>query len=322
MESHYTIGEAQRDGLLTLYPLLLAGEANDGGADWLSLAEAVTEGLLEITEVDEGGVVGELIATNRAPSPVLILDGEQLIGAKQNRTTSRTILVAASSATRIPVSCMEQGRWRHRSATMRSGEWHSPSKVRRHARRVEADAARERRPEAAEADPSRLLSMAQADVWASIRDSSARARVHSQTGALDEVYDRLRSSLDSRATRFPRLPGQVGFVAFAGATALGMDVVADPGTFARLHDRLVRGYLFDVVEREAERELEGGSSQDEAPSPDAGAVEALLAEIAAAPREPLRTAGLGEYRVLAGAVVGGELEWEGKTVHLSAFAGA
>jgi len=65
--------------------------------------------------VFEAGSVPELLVKNLAPSPVLILDGEELIGAKQNRIVNLTILVAAGQTLRIPVSCVEAGRRVHRS---------------------------------------------------------------------------------------------------------------------------------------------------------------------------------------------------------------
>jgi hypothetical protein len=50
----------------------------------------------------------------------LLLDGEQLVGAKQNRIPNMIVLVAAQTEVTIPVSCVEQGRWgyqaRHRSS--------------------------------------------------------------------------------------------------------------------------------------------------------------------------------------------------------------
>jgi hypothetical protein len=46
---------------------------------------------------------------------VLILDGEELVGAKQNRIVNTTILVAAGAEIVIPVSCVEQGRWTYKS---------------------------------------------------------------------------------------------------------------------------------------------------------------------------------------------------------------
>ena len=41
---------------------------------------------LEVTEVSEGGSVPNLFVKNRADRDVIIVDGEMLVGAKQNRT--------------------------------------------------------------------------------------------------------------------------------------------------------------------------------------------------------------------------------------------
>jgi hypothetical protein len=41
-------------------------------------------------------------------------DGEQLVGAKQNRILNMTVLVAAETEVTIPVSCVERGRWGYR----------------------------------------------------------------------------------------------------------------------------------------------------------------------------------------------------------------
>jgi hypothetical protein len=40
-----------------------------------------------------------------------LLDGEELIGAKQNRALNLTILAPAKQVIVIPVSCVEAGRW-------------------------------------------------------------------------------------------------------------------------------------------------------------------------------------------------------------------
>ena len=81
----------------------------------LTLKEALEEGALLISEVSHAGSVPELKAMNRGSSPVLILDGEELAGAKQNRVLNTTILIKVYSEIVIPVSCTEQGRWTHQS---------------------------------------------------------------------------------------------------------------------------------------------------------------------------------------------------------------
>ena len=95
---------------LCIVPILAPLEAEPA---WLTLAEAGDH--VRITEVSEGGSVPDLRVANLADLPLLLLDGEQLVGAKQNRILNMTVLVAARSEVRIPVSCVEQGRWRYQA---------------------------------------------------------------------------------------------------------------------------------------------------------------------------------------------------------------
>ena len=85
--------------------------AVDGGPHYMTMKEAMAGGFLSVTEVSAGGAVPELKVVNSASVAVLILDGEELAGAKQNRIVNTTILLRRQSETIIPVSCTEQGRW-------------------------------------------------------------------------------------------------------------------------------------------------------------------------------------------------------------------
>ena len=101
------IGGKQVYKNLALYPLLSNLAIN---LDYLTLDEALSAGLVEITEKDSGEAVPEIQLVNKSPQMVLILDGEELVGAKQNRIVNTTILVQAGTTLIIPVSCVEQGR--------------------------------------------------------------------------------------------------------------------------------------------------------------------------------------------------------------------
>ena len=114
-----TLGPAVVIDNLTMFPLLRTG-ANPASLEYSVLDEALAAGVAEITEVSEHGSVPELKFVNRGPKPVLLVDGEELLGAKQNRIVNLTILVAANSALTIPVSCVEAGRWRSSSRAFTS----------------------------------------------------------------------------------------------------------------------------------------------------------------------------------------------------------
>ncbi len=86
----------------------------------MDLDEALALDAAEITEISAQGSVPELLVVNKAAKPVFLLDGEELVGAEQNRIVNLTILVPAQAKVTIPVSCVEAGRWRSRSRAFSS----------------------------------------------------------------------------------------------------------------------------------------------------------------------------------------------------------
>jgi len=93
-----------------------------GNIKYLTLKEAMDKDLLEITELDDSWAVPELRVKNHAEIPVLILDDEELKGAKQNRIVNISILLKENFETIIPVSCVEQGRWSYTSRNFKDSD--------------------------------------------------------------------------------------------------------------------------------------------------------------------------------------------------------
>ena len=107
-----SVGPEQYYKNMAVFPLL----ANQGAQmEFITLDEALAQRALVITEIDESGHVPELKVVNNSGQKILLLDGEELVGAKQNRVLNVTILLAPNSETLIPVSCIEQGRWSYKS---------------------------------------------------------------------------------------------------------------------------------------------------------------------------------------------------------------
>ena len=87
--SKLEFGKLQSFKNMGVIPLLTA---INGSPRYLTLKEALDERLLKVKEVDEGDSVPELKVINKAKVSVLLLDGEELVGAKQNRVVNTTIL--------------------------------------------------------------------------------------------------------------------------------------------------------------------------------------------------------------------------------------
>jgi hypothetical protein len=92
---------------MAIFPIFVEEE---DGLDYITLGESLEEGLVKITEKDEGGSVPEIKVKNGSKRRVLIVEGEELVRCKQNRIINTTILVEAQSELVIPVSCVERGR--------------------------------------------------------------------------------------------------------------------------------------------------------------------------------------------------------------------
>ena len=87
-----TIGGPSAFENLTVFPLIARSDrvpAHD------TLDAALLRGTLQVTEVSDSGRVPEIRVLNGRERPVLIIDGDELVGAKQNRTVNLSILVPA-----------------------------------------------------------------------------------------------------------------------------------------------------------------------------------------------------------------------------------
>ena len=91
-------GTARSAHNLTLVPLLRPAASP---ADYLTLDVALAEGLVEVTEISEGGSVPTLKLRNRGERKVLLVDGEELVGARQNRVLNLSVLVPPMAAVTV-----------------------------------------------------------------------------------------------------------------------------------------------------------------------------------------------------------------------------
>ena len=71
---------------LTVHPLIRDSLLNK---DYLTLDEALAQNTARVVEVSEDGSVPQLLFRNGGEQAVFLLDGEELVGAKQNSQVKR-----------------------------------------------------------------------------------------------------------------------------------------------------------------------------------------------------------------------------------------
>src|SRR5713101_3391915 len=119
--SHIDICRSSEFRNLTLFPLMRPSVPVPQ-LDYLLLEDGIVQGKVRVTELNAGGSVPELRLENSADLPVLLVDGEELVGAKQNRVLNLTILAPPKHTTVIPVSCVEAGRWSRAASDLRTAD--------------------------------------------------------------------------------------------------------------------------------------------------------------------------------------------------------
>jgi ARG and Rhodanese-Phosphatase-superfamily-associated Protein domain len=286
----FQLGEPVEHRGIVVTPLF---PRRDPVAAYITLDEALPRGL-RITETSDSGSVPELFVENPADTSVLLYDGEELVGAKQNRILNVSVLVGAGAKLPIPVSCVEQGRWSRQSDAFGSAKHISHSHLRR------------RKAETLAAQPL-ALGLAQGDVWDEVRDKQERMGVHSRTAANRDTFEAHAARLEALESAFVLTHGQCGAVLGIGDD-LCLDAVSRPDAFALLWPELRAGYLLDALER-----LDGRATSVER-------ISAFAESVGEASATRGASAGLGEDVRLRGAgVIGSGLELEGETIQLSAF---
>src|SRR5262245_39055756 len=279
-------------GALTVIPLLAPSSKE---VDWVTLEEAGDD--VVVTEVAGGASVPTLQVTNSGDRPLLLLDGEELIGAKQNRVLNTTVLVGARSTVTIPVSCVEAGRWAYRTARFAAGGASLYASLR-------ADKA------AQVTDSLRLRGRHQSDqayIWKSLAARERQLETPTSTSAMHDVFERHDRTIADAREALGAQPRQIGSLVYLSGRWVGLDVLGSEGVFHRVWPRLCAGYAADAIGRE------GSHPPKESPG-------AVLEKVASSPVSRRPAVGLGsELRLDGGAVHGAALIAEEKVVHLMAF---
>jgi hypothetical protein len=260
----------------------------------------------KITEISEGGSVPTLAVVNETEKNVLLFDGEELKGAKQNRILNTSILVAAGTRLEVPVSCTESGRWRHVSREFESSGSMAYAELRKVKARAVHQSLRVREMHASN----------QGEVWDEIEmlHSKARTADKSRTRAMRDAYEERRRDLGEFSRSVACQEGQCGLLVVVGDRVEGVDVVSRPEAWAQLHRRLVESHAMDYLVRKGDR--------DKVKAVDPEAPKRFLAEAEKAEESVHEAPGMGsDHRLRFRWGYGSALRVGETVVHLALFGG-
>lgn len=282
---------------LALFPLIAEFDRVPG---YLLLDEALDRKLAHVREVSAEGRVPELAFENSGSGKILLVDGDELVGAKQNRILNLTILVGGGQKLVIPVSCVEQGRWRYHDPEFASAGRALFSKA--------------RASKMAQVTESMVTAQArsanQSRIWADVAEKVASFGARSETLAMGDAYESRAGQVGAYVNAFRPASRQVGAVVAIDGRPVGLELFDSAAAFSRYLQKLVRSYALDAIETAGDKPL----------APSGAEVRRFLDSIRAADGERFPALGEGEdIRLTGKGVAGGALVLDGRLVHLAGF---
>ncbi len=274
-------GEPMHCGGLAVFPLY--AERSLFAPDYVLSHEAMAAGTVTVSEVSATGSIPDLLVENNGDLPCLLLEGTELRGSKQHRMLNASALIGGGCNARIPVSCVEHGRWRSDSQKSSSGS-HCPPTLRSFLK-------------GSAASPRRRLGARQIKLWAEIRRKHRALGVASTTEDLSAALEAHRERVEQVQKQIPYPVSANGVAVALGGRLVSIDVLDKPATLEKVWGRVTEGFALDAIE-----------------NPDAGrevACTEVLAELQrmrSLPWHPVEPVGLGEElragnnRMLAGAL--------------------
>jgi hypothetical protein len=257
------------------------------------LHRALAERAFWIVERGQG-VVNEVMVHNAGTEPVLVLEGELIVGSKQNRVVAISAVVAPGEKVPLHVGCVEHGRWHHVSPRFAAGETPLEPGLRRH--RVREVAA--------------MGHLDQQLLWEQVRVTMRTRSVASPTADYHESVRAARQDTVERSRQVERLPGQVGIMALWQGRLVGLDLLSHPAEWEEIGERILRSYAMTADTLMLDPRF----------APQSGGRTAAEWWKAIARPGLRRLTGDGRRFALAGPGFHGALLWyDGRPAHLAAF---
>jgi hypothetical protein len=289
------VGDPLCHEALSIFPIFIDIPSK---IEYLLSDEAIASGATAVKEISHNGSVPELLVENHGDLRVLFLEGEELVGAKQNRILNTSVLVAPKSTTVIPVSCVEAGRWSHMSRGFRASGSHSPSKLRYYVKSSVSHSLRE----------SGQHRSDQHLVWKEVARQQDSLKTPSRTHAMSDTFLAYEERIVQFRNSLRYVTESSGVAVAIGVKVACIDVFDKAVVCRKAWNRLLSGFVLDALESNAG---EGKTSAQE--------VEQLWSDIGAAVWERSEPIGDGEEvrAEIEGRIYASALTFLGLPLHMS-----
>lgn len=225
LSARFTLGEPYFTGNLTVWPVLDNNPASASARSAVALAEALGSGVAEVREKGDGGSVPTLTLKNKGRTPVLASAGDVVIGGKQDRILTETVVVAPGQEVDVAVNCVEQGRWRAETGDRFAYGGKAELDLRKTVRTQKNQGATWDKVAEVNAKKADLLP---SELRSQLAPATGTYRASLTSQAVGERVDPLAKAIDGALAKDPRT---VGYVAAWGREVSGIEVYGSPALF-------------------------------------------------------------------------------------------
>jgi hypothetical protein len=275
--SGVTAGEPVISGNKALIPLYPESEVVCCDVSFLTLAEAVDNGLAQVEDSDS---VDKVYVINESDQPIFLMSGEIVFGGKQDRVIAQDMVIPAEKNRKfdIQVFCVERGRWtesdRGMTFTCRPDTWEEA--VSREACAPEPESPAETVAQATTEDDKwkklyqnlagRGITCAcilsdcgeggQSEVWSRVSETNRRLGTDNPTSTYrnnltsEEIHEQIREDMTVFLAATARDNKAIGYAFAVNGTVLYCDIFANPELCLKYRYGLLKAYLLETIGQE------------------------------------------------------------------------
>ena len=230
---NYEIGEPFFLRNLVLAPVLAKTNGGDG---YMVLEQAIQS---KSARIFDRGNVNTVELDYLGDQPLFIMEGEEILGALQNRVVNTSVVVEEPHTVHLPVVCVEKGRWSGNSQFRESQTVAYPS-----LRAILASSVYE------SLKTRHEFSANQSQIWQSVDQTLKSLQVHSATQSMHDAYQTMEEEIGHYLEYLEDVDDRMaGFIAVVGGEVIGTDVFGSPALFQKVREKAARGYIIEALTR-------------------------------------------------------------------------
>ncbi len=206
--------------------MLLVPIKGENSIEAIPLDEGYGKGV-KITEID---VIDKVILKNLLDEPIFVMDGEEFLGAKQDRVAVTSALIESNKEVEYPVVCIERKRWEGEESLFQPGFTAFPK-----LRQTLTFSRKEG------------FNVDQQKVWNQVETKLTTLRVKSQTMSMHDSFKQREEEINDYLYWEPE-EDTVGVMAFTNRGFLCCDIFGSTKLLNHLKNKILSGYALDALE--------------------------------------------------------------------------